>query len=106
MWKQRLDNGQFNFWQRQLVFFPERQKPFWRKNLDVLFHYLRESVLISNLEENLRLKILTKFSLRINFEVSPRQTHHIDDYDDGDDVESNYDGNDVDCNDDCDDDVD
>ena len=102
MWKQRLDNGQFNFWQRQLVFFPERQKPFWRKNLDVLFHYLREIVLISNLEENLRLKILTKF----NFEVSSRQIHHIDDDDDGDDVESNDDGDDVDSNDDDDDDVD
>ena len=94
MWRQRLDNGQFNFWQRQLVFFPESQKPFWRKNFDVLFHYLRESVLLSNLEENLRLKILTLFSLRINFEVSPRQIHHIDDDDDGDDGENNDDGDD------------
>ena len=42
-------------------------------------------MLVSNLEENLRLKILTSFSLRINFEVSPRQIHHIDDDDDGDD---------------------
>lgn len=94
MWRQRLDNGQFNFWQRQLVFFPESQKPSWRKNFDVLFHYLRESVLLSNLEENLRLKILTLFSLRINFEVSPRQIHHIDDDDDGDDGENNDDGDD------------
>ena len=62
--------------------------------IDVLFHYLRESVLLSNLEENLRLKILTLFSLRINFEVSPRQIHHTDDDDDGDDGENNDDGDD------------
>ena len=49
-------------------------------------------MLISNLEENLRLKILTLFSLRINFEVSPRQIHHIDD--DGDDGENDDDGDD------------
>ena len=45
---------------------------------------------------------MTKF----NFEVSSRQIHHIDDDDDGDDVESNDDGDDVDSNDDDDDDVD
>ena len=51
-------------------------------------------MLLSNLEENLRLKILTLFSLRINFEVSPRQIHHIDDDDDRDDDENNDDGDD------------
>ena len=51
-------------------------------------------MLLSNLEENLRLKILTLFSLRINFEVSPRQIHHIDDDDGGDDDKNNDDGDD------------
>ena len=46
------------------------------------------------LRKILGLKILTLFSLRINFEVSPRQIRHIDDDDDGEDDENDYDGDD------------
>ena len=80
-----MTTANLTFGKGNLSFPPKAKNPFGEKNLDVLFHNLRESVLLSNLEENLRLKILTLFSLRINFEVSPRQIHHIDDDDDGDD---------------------
>ena len=90
-----MTTANLTFGKGNLSFPPKVQNPFGEKiSMYLLFHNLRESVLLSNLEENLRLKILTLFSLRINFEVSPRQIHHIDDDDDGDDDQNNDDGDD------------